>query len=427
MRDRRGAVEHERQHEREHRIQALARQSRAARTGTSSRAPRSPNAAPTAISTGNSRATTVTPALVGGKLDHAEHECDPGGVVHARLALERRARPSGDLAPPEHREHHGRVGRRERRADETGERPAHPEQHVRDDRDRGGGQKRAGEPKREHRRKRAPQPPHTNVDPTVEQDHDERDDRDPLHGADRDVLVEARPRSDTTAAATRNIAGAGTGIRSVSLVERRATVKPPATTRTRMAKSAISGMATQRRPGFPARHTRRYQPAVSAGELYVPMALSRVSVLEAALGIADDDGVQALSIRRLAATWVHPRERSLPAPALAAAVRRGIVAIQCRPGCPPICSTSSRRCNRHSRRPRSCRRTATRMPGSRRRRAGGSWGARRSTEPRSTPRACSAGASWARRRTADPAGRVAVCHPADGCRDAGPATGISDV
>src|SRR5215218_3309878 len=56
------------------------------------------------------------------------------------------------------------------------------------------------------------------------------------------------------AAATRNSAGAGTGTRSVILVEIVATEKPPATMRTRVAKSAISDMAIRaptRLPGSP--------------------------------------------------------------------------------------------------------------------------------------------------------------------------------
>ena len=50
--------------------------------------------------------------------------------------------------------------------------------------------------------------------------------------------------SETAAAATRKIAGAGTGTRSVSDVESAATAKPAVTTRMMVPKSVISVMAT---------------------------------------------------------------------------------------------------------------------------------------------------------------------------------------
>ena len=53
--------------------------------------------------------------VVGGELDHAEHERDPGRIVDARLALENRPRAPRHLAPAEHGEHDGRIGRRDQR------------------------------------------------------------------------------------------------------------------------------------------------------------------------------------------------------------------------------------------------------------------------------------------------------------------------
>jgi len=63
--------------------------------------------------------------------------------------------------------------------------------------------------------------------------------------------------SETAAAASKNIAGAGTGTRSVSFVDSTASAKPVVTTRTMLAKSMISVMAERRRPDFPARLRRR--------------------------------------------------------------------------------------------------------------------------------------------------------------------------
>jgi hypothetical protein len=62
-------------------------------------------------------------------------------------------------------------------------------------------------------------------------------------------------RSETTAAATRKIPGAGTGKRAVSVVERIASAKPPVTMSRMPAKSVISVMASPptRLPGTPLR------------------------------------------------------------------------------------------------------------------------------------------------------------------------------
>ena len=64
---------------------------------------------------------------VGGELDHADHQRDAGRVVDAGLALQRGARAPADLAPAEDREHDGGVGRCQRRADDAGELPVHPQ------------------------------------------------------------------------------------------------------------------------------------------------------------------------------------------------------------------------------------------------------------------------------------------------------------
>ena len=52
-------------------------------------------------------------------------------------------RPPADLAVAEHREHHGRIGRRDGGAEQPGGRPAEPEHVVRDERRAAGGRERA--------------------------------------------------------------------------------------------------------------------------------------------------------------------------------------------------------------------------------------------------------------------------------------------
>ena len=64
--------------------------------------------------------------------------------------------------------------------------------------------------------------------------------------------------SETAAAATRKIAGAGTGTRSVSDVDSAASAKPAVTMRMMVPKSVISVMANRRRPDFPALRPQRY-------------------------------------------------------------------------------------------------------------------------------------------------------------------------
>ena len=131
--------------------------------------------------------------MVGRELDHPEHQRDPGGIVDAGLALEGRAGAAGDLAPAEHREHHRRIGRRECGADDARQRPAEPERVVREDGQEAGGRKRPEHAQREDRAGRRTESPPADVDAAVEQDHDQRDNRDPLHGQDRHRLVHLRP------------------------------------------------------------------------------------------------------------------------------------------------------------------------------------------------------------------------------------------
>ena len=156
----------------------------------------------------------------------------PTGIVRAGLALEDRPRAAADLAVAEHREHHRRIGRRERRAEDERRRPVEAEQDV-----------------REARRSRAavPNVPSTpsdaigtsaaaeaapaDVHAAVEQDHDQRDDRDPL---DRDDRVAARCRSGREEVGRRSPPRAGrarapgAGSARVSLLVAIASEKPAA-------------------------------------------------------------------------------------------------------------------------------------------------------------------------------------------------------
>ena len=130
---------------------------------------------------------------MGGELDHADHQRDAGRVVDAGLALQRGARAPADLAPAQHREDDGGVGRRQRRADDAGELPVHPQQPVRGAGEHGRGDEGARDPERHDRPGRRPEAPPAGVHAAVEQHDDERDDGDALDRSHRDVLAQNRP------------------------------------------------------------------------------------------------------------------------------------------------------------------------------------------------------------------------------------------
>ena len=90
----------------------------------SARPPITPTARPTAIWSTKSSAIATARAVVGGDVEQADHERDPDRVVHAGLALEDVVAAAAHLAAAEHREHHRRVGGRERRPDQERCRPA---------------------------------------------------------------------------------------------------------------------------------------------------------------------------------------------------------------------------------------------------------------------------------------------------------------
>ena len=153
------------------------------------------------------------------ELEHPDHQRDPDRVVRARLALEDRPDAAADLAPAEHREHHRRVGRRERGAEDARGRPAEVEQRSARRRAISAGRRERAERRRATTigtAERA-EPAPADVHPAVEEDHDQRDDADPL---DRPGSTIASPSdgkmSEATAAASRKSAGAGIGSRPTS-------------------------------------------------------------------------------------------------------------------------------------------------------------------------------------------------------------------
>ena len=122
--------------------------------------------------------------------EQADHERDCDRVVRARLALEDGRHAAADVAPGEHREHHGRVGRRERGADDRRGRPRHRQDDLGGDRAQRSGQEGADDAEQHDRPQRRPQPSPADLDAAVEQDRDQRDHADALDVADRDRLGE---------------------------------------------------------------------------------------------------------------------------------------------------------------------------------------------------------------------------------------------
>ena len=116
-----------------------------------------------------------------------DHQRDPDRVVRARLALEDRPRPPADLAVAEHREHHRRVGRRDRGAEQARDGPAAAEDAVRDERRSPPAVANVPtDAERGDRDGRAAEAPPADREPAVEEDHDQRDRRDALDGLRRD-------------------------------------------------------------------------------------------------------------------------------------------------------------------------------------------------------------------------------------------------
>jgi hypothetical protein len=121
-----------------------------------------------------------------------DHQRDPDRVVGARFALENGAGASADLAVAEYGEGDGRVGRRERGAEDAGGSPGETEQPVRRHCHQPGGRERAHEAERDDLERRGAEAAPPDVQAAVEQDHDQRNDADPFNLTDRDVCGERR-------------------------------------------------------------------------------------------------------------------------------------------------------------------------------------------------------------------------------------------
>ena len=126
------------------------------------------------------------------KLEHPDHQSDPHRVVDARLALEDRAGSAADLALAEHGEHHRRIRRRKRCAEDAGRGPVEAEQVARCDRHHPCGRERSeyAEQGDRHECSPKPLPPHSHA--AVEQDRDQSEDGDSLDVTHRQHVAEAR-------------------------------------------------------------------------------------------------------------------------------------------------------------------------------------------------------------------------------------------
>ena len=114
----------------------------------STRAPITPIARPTVIEIAKSATTAPERGVSLSRVEDRDHQRDPDRVVRAGLALEDRSRAPADLAVAEHREHHRRVGGRDRGAEDPRRRPAEVEEVVPGDRDQRRRCERADDPER---------------------------------------------------------------------------------------------------------------------------------------------------------------------------------------------------------------------------------------------------------------------------------------
>ena len=192
--------------------------------------------------------------------EHADHQRDAHRVVRAGLALEQRAGAAGDLAPAEDREHHRRIGRRQRGADDQRGAPVEAEDHVRAHRDPPAVTTVPATPSHD-RTGGGAHPRPTDVRAAVEQDDHQGDGDDALVGDDRQPAPRGTARA--AAAAMRNSAG-GTQTRragsSRSRPAARASQQGGDGERHEIVHRAPpSGrVAKHRRPDFPAHRGPRY-------------------------------------------------------------------------------------------------------------------------------------------------------------------------
>ena len=128
-----------------------------------------------------------------GRGQQRDEQGDPDRVVGPGLALQQHPAAAADLAAAEDGEHHGRVGRRQRGAEQEREAPAEGKQEMRRHRGRRRGDQGAShpDPDRRHRRRAEPPPAHPHA--AVEQDDRQRHRDDLLH---RREAQAAQPRPD---------------------------------------------------------------------------------------------------------------------------------------------------------------------------------------------------------------------------------------
>ena len=132
------------------------------------------------------------PLVARGELDHPDHERDADGIVRAGLALEHRAAAAADLAVAEDTEDDGRVRRSDGGAEQAGGRPREIQEDVAGEGHEPGCRERAEHAERQDRDGCCPEAAPADVQPAVEQDHDQRDDRDPLDLHEGERLAEGR-------------------------------------------------------------------------------------------------------------------------------------------------------------------------------------------------------------------------------------------
>ena len=138
------------------------------------------------------------------ELDHPDHERDADRVVRAGLGLEDRAGAPTDLAPPEHGEHDGGVGGRERGAEQSRDNVHEkPSSQCAASVSRPAVAKVPITPS-ESTGRRGSEAAQADPRAAVEEDHDERGDADPLDGRDRDGSPSPGNASESSAAASRN-------------------------------------------------------------------------------------------------------------------------------------------------------------------------------------------------------------------------------
>lgn len=117
--------------------------------------------------------------------EQAEQQRDTDRIVRPRLALDDHTGPASDLPVAQYGEHDGRVGRRQRGAQQQGQRPRDAEQHVGQQRDGSGGEQGADDADDQHGRESHAQLAGADAHTAVEEDEDQRHRDDLFHRPDR--------------------------------------------------------------------------------------------------------------------------------------------------------------------------------------------------------------------------------------------------